>query len=198
MQVFLQNARLSFPDLFVPTAIEANQKPKYGGDFIITDETTVLAVKADGTKVKTTMDKVMLKVANDAWDGNGEEMLDDLERSKKCYRDGNKNKSKAGEVYDGYEGHWYVTAKNAARPTVIDKDRTPLTEDDGRPYSGCYVNAKIDVYAMTDAKRRGVFASLLGVQFAKDGDAFSGGAVAGADEFDDISDEEMAGMEELA
>lgn len=197
MQVFLNNVRISFPDLFVPKALEQGQTPKYGADFIITDDTQVLAVKADGTKVKTTMDKVLEAVANEAWDENGAKMLKALEPSKKCYRDGDTKMNRGGEIYDGYEGTHYVAAKNKARPTVIDRDRTPLTEDDGKPYSGCYVNVKIDVYAMTDMKRKGVFASLLGVQFVKDGDAFSGGAVAGADEFDDISDEELAEDEAL-
>ncbi len=80
----------------------------------------------------------------------------------------------------------YITASNKDRPLVIDVNRTPLTAQDGRPYSGCYVNATIEFYAY-DNNGKGVSASLRGVQFFRDGDAFSGGSVASVDEFDDLS-----------
>ncbi|MGJ0626521.1 ssDNA-binding protein, partial [Xenorhabdus bovienii] len=73
------------------------------------------------------------------------------------------------------------------RPLVIDCDRTPLTAQDGRPYSGCYVNATISIFAY-DKKGKGIGASLGGVQFLRDGDAFAGGGVASVDDFDDLSE----------
>jgi hypothetical protein len=136
------------------------------------------------------MPAVLLAVANETWKGRGAPMLEALEASKKCYRNGDARMKKDGTPYDGYTGLWYVTAKNKTRPTVRDRNPTVLlTEEDGRPYSGCYVNGIIDVYGMSDPKRKGVFATLMGVQFVRDGDAFSGsGRVAGDDEFADLGE----------
>lgn len=97
------------------------------------------------------------------------------------FRDGDEKSD-----YDGYEGSMYISANNKARPLVIDRDRTPLTAQDGRPYSGCYVDASIEIFAY-DNQGKGISASLCGIQFRKDGDAFAGGGVASVDDFDDIS-----------
>lgn len=190
MKLMIQNARVSFANgLFTATALEEGQTKKFGADFIIDDKTTVLEVRADGSKVKTTLKAAELAVANEAKKGKGQEWLDDLEASKKSYRNGNKRKNKSGEVYEGYEGRWYVTAKNATRPTLLDKGRQPVTEEDGVIYSGCYVNVSMDLYANTVPKRQGVFAGLKGVQFAGDGDSFGGGGgTARADEFDEVTE----------
>lgn len=189
MQVFINNARLSFPDLFRAKAFEEGSTPKFGCDLIVVPETQVLAVTADGTKKKTTMDKVLAAVAKEAWGDKGGKMLASLESKQKCLRDGDTRTNNDGDTYEGYEGCEYITAKNTRKPTVVDRDRTPLTEEDPRPYSGCFVNAKIDVYPNTKAKTRGIFAALMGVQFAKDGDALGGGGVASAEDFDELDDD---------
>jgi hypothetical protein len=193
MKVHLLNARISFAQgLWEKSAIN-DGKPKYGADFILAEGSSVMVVKEDGSKVKTTMDKVMSAVAKQIWQDKGEKVLAALEPSKKCYRDGDLRVNDAGDVYEGYEGAMYVTAKNPSKPTVIDRSRQPLTEEDGKPYSGCYVNAIIDVYAMKQGEKKGVFATLTGVQFVKDGDAFSGGRAADADEFEELESEELDG-----
>lgn len=188
MEVKITNARISFAHgLFKATAMEEGQTPKFGADFILQDGAKVFK-KTDAGWVEAPIKDIMLAVANEAWKGKGAEMLGDLEASKKCYRNGDKRRNKAGDTYEGYEGCWYVTAKNATRPTVVDRNRNPVQESDGVVYSGCYVNVIFDLYAVTDPKRKGVFAGLKGVQFAKDGDAFAGGSVAKADAFDDLGD----------
>ena len=60
-----------------------------------------------------------------------------------------------------------------------------MTADDGIVYSGCYVNASIDIYAF-DNVGKGNSAGLRGVQFLRKGDAFGGGAAADESEFDEI------------
>ena len=185
MELYIANARVSFANgLYKASAFEAGQEEKYGADFIITDTAQVYEVKPDGTKVKTTLKAAELAVANDAWKGKGTTVLEDLEASKKAYRNGNKRKNKNGEVYEGYEGNWYITAKNKTRPTLLDAQRQPVTEEDGTIYSGCYVNVRLSLYANTKPATKGVFAGLKGVQFAGHGDAFGGGGAARADEFD--------------
>lgn len=185
MKLHLNNVRVSFANgLYKASAMEAGQQEKYGADFILQPDSVVLRVNADGTKTKTTLKDAELAVANEAWKGKGQQMLDVLEPSKKSLRDGDKRVNKSGDIYEGYEGAWYVTAKTPTRPLLIDAARQPVTEADGTIYSGCYVNAIIEIYANTQPKKKGVFAGLKGVQFVRDGDAFGGGAPAAANEFD--------------
>lgn len=193
MKIHLNNVRVSFANgLYKASAMEAGQQEKFGADFILQPDSVVLRVNADGSKTKTTLKDVELAVANDAWKANGAKILATLEASKKSIRDGDLRVNKAGDVYEGYEGHWYVTAKSPTRPLLIDQNRQPVTEADGTIYSGCYVNAIVEIYANTQPTKKGVFAGLKGVQFVRDGDAFGGGAPAAADEFDVVEGADAA------
>jgi hypothetical protein len=81
-------------------------------------------------------------------------------------------------------------AGTTRRPTIIDRDKTPLVEEDGKPYAGCYVNAVVDLWYSDHPKGgKQVLGNLLGVQFAKDGEPFGSGAVDVDDEFDDLDDD---------
>lgn len=193
MKIQITNTRISFANgLYRASAFEEGQTPKFGADFILTDRSEVFAVvkNKDGkvTRTKTTMEKAMLAVADEAWKGKGKAMLEDLEASKKSYRNGDKRTNAAGDVYDGYEGHWYVTAKSPSRPSLFDGLGNAVTEEDGVLYSGCYAHVSFDLYANTKPKTRGVFAGLTGVKFAGDGESFGGGAKATADDFADLGD----------
>jgi hypothetical protein len=90
--------------------------------------------------------------------------------------------------YDGFAGMMALACHRRAadgRPIVIDRDKSPLTEEDGRPYSGCYCNVKVSIYCQK-GENPGVRASFSVVQFARDGEAFSGSKPS-TDGFDDIS-----------
>lgn len=193
MKLHLNNVRVSFAHgLYKATAMEAGQQEKFGADFILQHDSVVLRVNADGTKTKTTLKDAELAVATEAWKANGAKVLASLEASKKAIRDGSKRVNKAGDVYEGYEGNTYVTAKSATRPLLVDQHRQPVTEEDGTIYSGCYVNAIVELYANTQPTKKGVFAGLKGVQFVKIGDAFGGGAPAAATEFDVVEGADAA------
>lgn len=91
------------------------------------------------------------------------------------------------QKYAGFPGNFYLSPSSDSRPTVVDRDRTPLTEKDGRIYSGCYVNAKVELWVQDNKWGQRVNASLLGVQFVNDGDAFgSGSPPANPDDFPDL------------
>lgn len=193
MKLHLNNVRVSFAHgLYQATAMEAGQQEKFGADFILQPDSVVLRVNADGTKTKTTLKDAELAVATEAWKANGAKVLASLEASKKAIRDGSKRVNKAGDVYEGYEGNTYVTAKSATRPLLVDQHRKPVTEEDGTIYSGCYVNAIVELYANTQPTKKGVFAGLKGVQFVKIGDAFGGGAPAASTEFDVVEGADAA------
>ena len=79
--------------------------------------------------------------------------------------------------------------KTKGRPKIVDRRGNALTEEDGKPYSGCYVNAIVDIWAQK-GETPGVRCELMGMQFVKDGEAFGGGKNLGDDAFDDLGDDE--------
>jgi hypothetical protein len=192
LKIKLNNVRLGFAQqLFNPSAVEEGQTKKFGCDSLLVPGHSVLkaVVKDEKTTwVPTTMPEVLLAVANETIKGTGKAKpwLDALEGSKRCYRNGDTRVTKGGDAYEGYEGVWYVAAKSKTRPLLIDANKQPLTEADGKPYSGCYANVVIEVYGMGDPKKKGVHAAIKSVQFVKDGDAFGGGAPSSPDDFDDL------------
>lgn len=174
MKIKLNNVRLSYPSLFEATDYEGDGVFKFRATFLI----------PKGSPLDKEIQAAVATVAKEAWGEKYQSILDSIKHNpnKAGYRDGDTKPDS-----DGYAGNMFIVASNKSRPLVIDKDKTPLVAADGRPYSGCYVNATINIFAYEN-KGKGISASLGGVQFFKDGDAFSGGGVATADEFDDISE----------
>ena len=176
--MILNNVRLSFPDLFEAKLQSENATtPKYAGTFLI----------PQGSELEKKIEAEILRVADLKWPGKGAQVIKQIagNNMRFCFRpEGEKD-------YNGYEGNRFFKATNTQRPTIIDRDKTPLTQADGKPYSGCYVNASVDFYAY-DNNGKGIACSLKGVQFLKDGDAFAGGGVASPDEFDDLGVDETA------
>lgn len=149
----LNNARLSFPELFKPVVskFNPNAEPKYEATFL-------LQIGNDAEQI----DKLRAVVAGlvaKKWPNGAKNV-------KFCIGRGD------DKEYDGYAGTVTVKASSKKRPTVVNRDRSPITEADGIIYAGCYVNAVIDLYAMDDNGIKGVFAWLTAVQFSQDGQAF--------------------------
>lgn len=153
----------------VEEAIVAVAKEKYGDEMV--DE-----LDRDGEK---TGKKVP------AWKAIYAEFTDD----QKGLRKGNLKKDKGNQVYSGFEDMLYVCARNTNRPGVFDRDTSPLVAEDGRPYSGCYGNVEVDVWALKkQGVKKRIVIDLLGVQFTRDGDAFgSGSAPSQASSFASLS-----------
>lgn len=183
-KVTLQNVRLSFPHLFTPQAGTDGGEPKYNATFIVEPGSANAKALAKGVDL----------VAKEKWADKAAGVLSQLRKTDKvCYREAEKT-NQSGDVYAGFEGMYWVSASDKVRPTVIDRDKTPLTAADGRPYGGCYVNVILEIWPQDNAYGKRVNAALKGVQFVKNGDAFSGGAPASADEFDvvDAPEDELA------
>lgn len=167
MKIKLQNVRLSFPSLF-RKAVFQGEETKYEATMLISKEN---------------QDELYQKLKA----GIAEKIKTDLKGTKLpadklCLKDGDEIE------YDGYAGHWSIKASNNKRPMVIDKDKSPLTQDDDRIYAGCYVNAIIELWAQNNGFGKRINANLLGVQFAKDGQPFADGVSASADDFDLVTD----------
>ncbi len=181
MLLSIKNARLAYPHLFVRQKPSIGEgQPKYNGNFLLPKgDPQIAAIQA-----------AMLEVAEAKWPGAGRTVLQSLEASKRCLRDGNNNLDKAGVVRNGFAEHVYISASSIPQPGLFDRVRDPatgkaraITVDDGTLYDGCYVNVHLDIYAMQDGTVRGVYASIRGVQFAGDGERRTAG-VSTADEFD--------------
>ena len=176
MQIKLKNVRLCFSqNLFKAGVVSAGDKPAFGCSFLL---------KKDDPQVKA-IQATLKAVAVEKWAAKGEALLKSLTAGDKvCLRDGDLKAQ-----YDGFEGSYFIGARSKTAPLVIDRDRSPLTEDSGKPYAGCYVNCSIDIWAQDNQYGKRVNATLKGVQFFGDGDAFVGSAPASADDFDDLADQ---------
>jgi hypothetical protein len=69
-----------------------------------------------------------------------------------------------------YEGKMTIKASTKKRPLVIDRDKSPITEDDNIVYAGCYVNAIVTLWGQNNQFGKRVNAQLDGVQFVRDGE----------------------------
>lgn len=127
------------------------------------------------------------KVAKEKWGAKADAILKQIRaQGKGVVKDGD---SKA--AYSGFEGNAFVSSRSETRPTVIDKDKSVLVAADGKPYSGCYGNMQVEVWAQDNAYGKRINAQLLGAQFTRDGDSFGGGGrAADPDDFDDLSAED--------
>ena len=178
----LTNARLAFPQIFEPKAFQGEGAEVYSASLLIDPKTP------EGKKQVALIDSILLTVAKDKWGAKAEAVLKSLKAADKTFLHDGDLKSD----YDGFPGNLFVSCRSKTRPLVLDRDKAPLTQKDGRPYGGCYVNASIEVWPQDGVYGRRINASLRGIQFVKDGDAFSGGAPASDDEFDSVDDGEEA------
>lgn len=180
-KIRLRNVRLSFPSLFhpKPPKKDSGGKPSYQSNFLVP--------KKDKAQIALVEDAIDAAIA--AFEEKNPKMrfpdLEDLDKNKKAFRDG---ENRRGEpLYDGYEGCMVVAARNTKRPGVVDVDKAPLVEEDGKPYAGCYVNAIVRFWCQ-DTDGGALRCSLEAVQFLKDGEAFGAAPVDTDEEFDDESD----------
>lgn len=173
MKVRLDQVRIAFPAVFEPESFNDGD-PAYSASFLFPPDHVAVGL----------LNEAIDKVGAEKWGAKWPVVKKELTaKDKTCLHDG----ATKGDLA-GFAGNLFVAARNKSRPTVVDRDRTPLTQSDGRIYGGCWVNALIEVWAQDNAYGKRVNAALRGVQFARDGDAFGGGgAPVSANDFDDIS-----------
>lgn len=173
MKIILKNARLAFPQLFTAKAVDDKGEPRFSASFII---------EKNHPQIKDLV-AAMQKVAKDKWGAKGEAMYTQLKAADKLALHNGDSKAN----YTGFEGNLFVSSANKVRPAVRAADgRTNLTAADGKPYAGCYVNAVIELWAQDNSFGKRINASLMGVQFVRDGEPFSGGGVAADGDFEAV------------
>lgn len=176
MKVKIRNVRLAFPHLFTPVRVNNEGKPAYSAAFLFSPD------HPDVARVIEIEDRV----ASEKWEAKASATL-------KALRANHKAAIKSGNIKadcDGYAGMWFINARNdKKRPEVRDRDTSPLRETDGRPYAGCYVDAILDIWAQDNSWGKRINASLIGVQFRKDGEPFACGAKALESDFETLEED---------
>jgi hypothetical protein len=168
-KIILKDVRLSFPSLF-HKAVFNGEETKFEATFLINKAT-------HGPKIKE---------INAEIDGLIKENLkgSKIPPDKICLKDGD------NIDYAGYAGNMSLKASSTKRPIAIDRDKSPLTEDDNKFYAGCYVNASLELWVQNNQYGKRINCNLLGVQFHKDGEPFADGVKGSPDDFEAFTDDE--------
>lgn len=164
----LKNVRLSFPSLFTRSSFEGKEG-KFEATFLLNKEEHANTIKKLDAAIKAAIKEAKIKVGAD----------------RLCLKDGDESD------YDGYEGCMSFKAASSKRPTIINRDKTPLAEDDNVLYAGCYVNAIVDLWVQNNNYGKRINANLYGVQFVKEGEAFGNAPTDVTDDFDDLADDSL-------
>lgn len=179
--VKLNNVRLSYPQLFTAKAMQnpdgTTGKPKFSATFLLNKKTHAKEIK----QIEDLIQRACLEKFGKA----------NIKLKHTALRDGEEKEDK-----EGYgEDVMFVPATSESRIPVVDADKTPLTEADGKIYGGCYVNAIIRLFAYSHpVGGKGVSAGLQAVQFAKSGESFGAARVDPNEAFDDVSGEDDSMM----
>lgn len=178
-KVIIRNARLAFPDLFTAVQYQGSGPFQYRATFLV----------EPSNPSKSLIDAAIKSVASEKWGAKAAAILPAIlaAPNKCCFADGNL------KAYNGYAGNWALTAtrnQDAGAPVIVDRDKSPLAAASGKLYSGCYVNATVDIWAQDNQFGKGVRATLINVQFVKDGESFGGAVAASADDLEELEFDE--------
>jgi hypothetical protein len=180
--VKIENVRLSFPQLFqAKQGKDANGQPQGKAVFSAVFILDKVKNKADIDRLT----KAALFTKQEKWQGKP------VNLTGKSIRDGNEK-----EATDGYgPSIMFISARNEKRPGVVNRDLTPLTAEDGKPYAGCYVNATVRCWAQDNGYGKRINWALRNVQFLKDGEPFGEKPVAAEQEFTAVADDGEGGVD---
>lgn len=195
-EVVLKNVRLSFAHLDEAEASVANGPKKYSASFIIDPETEDgKATLLDARRAFSAACKAEKKWPEDKL----KKIVEAIDEDRKALREGNKITNDEGDTPAEYEDKWVVKAtrpEKQKRPSVFNRRKEAVEPgDDQWPYSGCYVDAVVRFYTITDKDKggNGVFCGLEAVRFRADGEAFGNSKRVSADAFDDLDDDGEGG-----
>ena len=164
------NTRLAFASLYHAKPFSDGGKPKFQAKFLIEKDRTedIQVIKSE-----------IVKVATAKWADKTATILKGLmAEGKLCFADGD------NKAWEGFPGNFYISASNDVKPATVDRQAKEVLEQSGVLYSGCYVIAKVSFWAQDNKWGKRVNANLRGVQFYRDGEAFTGGGAASVNEFE--------------
>ncbi|HEY3815455.1 MAG TPA: ssDNA-binding protein [Caulobacteraceae bacterium] len=218
IEIKLKGVRLSFLHAFEPQKFV----DKDTGVVRWSYNTNILVPKKleDGSKnpMVKVLSEAMKEVIEAKWPGQEKK----IPTERRCVRDGEPidqdtvdsdvpGSGSRYALYDGYEGHYYVSAAQAVesetspnpvqllgpKKTAKREDGTPcfprIRKEDGLLYSGCWADVIIRVYAYDGTKNNypnRVNASLEAIKFVRHGEAFSAKPIDADAAFDEEEDDE--------
>ena len=191
MSIKLANVRLAFADIFTATDFNNDGKFAYKATLLL----------EPGSENEAKVRKAIVEAAKVQWHDKAKAELSAIEKKDRtCLHDG------SDKDYDGFDGLLYVSASNKQRPTIVDKRGLAIIDESGDtvdrqgkpagpakggvPYSGCYAHASIEIWAQDNKWGKRINASLGGIMFHKDGEAFAGGKATSVEEFDEFVEED--------
>lgn len=172
-KIKMKNVRLSFPSLFQTSMFGDDDTGKYEATFILD--------KVEHAEVIEQIQKQIAIYKKDLKSPT-------LGADRICLKDGDEQERPE------FEGKMTIKANTKKRPLVIDRDKSPILEDDNKVYAGCYVNAIISLWAQNNKYGKRVNGQLDGVQFNQEGEPFGDGAVS-TNEFDAFGDDDSDDMD---
>ncbi|EGP43129.1 ssDNA-binding protein [Achromobacter insuavis] len=195
MKVKLNNVRIAFAQGLTAASKSGEEAaPAYSCIFLIPEK---------GDPNRQVVEDALRATAREKWGAKADAILDNFfevgNPKEGCYWPG-KRKS-----YDGFEGNMALAAKRPetdGMPLLLDADKSPLWDGskgkampgkEGRIYSGCYVNASVNIWPQDNKWGRTLRAELLAVQYSKEGDSFGSSSKGDASDFDDLGDGSAAG-----
>jgi hypothetical protein len=171
--IMLDAVRLSYPHLFQATQYQGKGAFSYSAAFHI--------VPGSNNDKKI---RAVIEALKPQFGKNANEILKSIELNsmKYCYMNG---------VLKGLDNVWVLTAKRKqedGKPLVLGKNpKQNLSAEDGVIYGGCFVNAKVELYAQSQGTGApGLRCGLIAVQFFSDGESFGGASQATADGFGEV------------
>ena len=171
-RVILKNVRCNFPRVHAPEVNQLSGKNEYSIVVLIPENDPQVA------ELKNKMQAVWVakfgpekgpKKLKSALDSKNTRFLHHDDENA-CYRINLKRREQDGA------------------PMVLDRAKQPLAASSGLPYGGCYINVSFDLWVY-DKQSTGTSATLLGVQFVKDGEPFGGSSQPSDKDFEDLSND---------
>ena len=156
-KVITGKVRASFVHIFEPQSVNGSD-PRYSCSFIIpkSDTETIGKIRAAIEEAKQS--------GVTKWGGKIPPSL------KLPLRDGDDRENDPDGIY---AGHYYVNAKSSTRPGVVDKDRSPIVDEEDI-YSGVWAIVSVTFYGYDVSGNRGVACGLNNIMKYKDGDRLGG------------------------
>jgi hypothetical protein len=187
-KISLKNVRLSFLKLDKPEAFEKGQVEKYQATALLDPS------DAEHAKLIALVKKTAADLCTEAYSSIPDEIkAEPLKRLPFGLADAHPKK----KDYDGYKGMFYVACSNATKPGIANRaGQSVLPGEPQFPYSGAYGNVNFTLWALLGPSKvkygARLGANLVGVQFARDGEAFGQGPISAEDEFEALPDDPAA------
>lgn len=168
--------RLSFVNVWEPKAPQGGGEPKYSVTLLIpkSDTATIGKIKEAMAEAREVFCK-----------RNGSSALP--AKPNNTLHDGDGTRDSGDPYGPECKGCYVITVSNKQKPLLLDAFKNEVTNGT-EIYSGCYGRASINFYGYNANGKKGISASLLGLQKLSDGEPF--GTVASADDFDDMESDD--------